>query len=71
MQATMAQNRHLILVTIFLALLFTLFYIYQPIDRTALTSLQKGNSEKADEAIKPKLIKKPLTVCDKVNIGWL
>lgn len=71
MQATMAQNRHLILVTIFLALLFTLFYIYQPIDRTALTSIQKDNSEKADEAIKPKLTKKPLTVCDMVNIGWL
>jgi hypothetical protein len=71
MQATMAQNRHLILITLFLALLFTLFYIYQPIDQTTATSLHKDNSKNADEKIKPSPTKKPYTVCNKVDIGWL
>lgn len=71
MQTSLAQNRHLILITFILALLFTLFYVFQPIDQHNATSSKKEQLTKANEEINPVIIKKIKTVCDKVDISWL
>ncbi|CAO3639823.1 unnamed protein product [Mucor hiemalis] len=67
----MAQNRHLILITLFLAVLLTLFYIYQPVDRTKLTSFNENDQIESSDQIKSTPLKKKPTVCDKVDIHWL
>lgn len=67
----MAQNRHLILITLFLALLLVLFYIYQPVDRRRFTSNNEDDHFETDKQIKPTSIKKLPAVCDKVDFHWL
>jgi hypothetical protein len=80
MQTSLSQNRHLILLTLFLALLFTLFYIYQPVDHSASSLINKESSTKklneGKEVVNPvkaatKKPKKIWSVCDKVDVSWL
>lgn len=49
MQTSMSQNRHLILLTLFSALLLTLFYIYQPVDHS--TSLSQNKASSAEDKV--------------------
>ncbi|GAA5811367.1 hypothetical protein MFLAVUS_004801 [Mucor flavus] len=60
MQTSMTHNRHLIIFTLLLAFLFTLFYIFRSTDQTP--SFENGDSTRI-------ALKK--TICDKVDIGWL
>lgn len=68
MQTSLSQNRHLILITFFLALLFTLFYVFQPIDQSTASSRKQELSTLNDIPVPNKKLK---TVCDKVDIAWL
>ncbi|KAI7892925.1 uncharacterized protein EV154DRAFT_503367 [Mucor mucedo] len=68
MQTSLSQNRHLILITVILALLFTLFYVFQPSDQTTASSKKQQLSTLDDIPLPGKRLK---TVCDKVDIAWL
>jgi apolipoprotein N-acyltransferase len=72
MQAIATQNRHLLLITLILAFLLTIFYsIYTPTPRTeseAHDSLLKFDLESKIKQVNKKKIS---TICDKADISWL
>lgn len=71
MQTSSSQNRHLILITFILALLFTVFYVFQPIDQSIVTSSKEEQVVEVKQDINPAAIKKIKTICNNVDISWL